>query len=215
MRIISFLVILLITASASSNDVDQINGNQYKIIQGNSWIRVLAYPDGPLKRFGHHHVISHNAIVGTASVNSNLIDSSFDLELNVSDFVVDDPSLRELEDENFQKEVSEKDVNGTRENMLGEKLLNVVKFPSIKISSGKISGELPNIEIEMVITIKDATYRIMIPAKISISHNNLMANGQFELSQTEIGLVPFSAAGGALTVRDLLVFKYEIHGTQY
>ena len=67
----------------------------------------------------------------------------------------------------------------------------------------------------MVITIKDATYRIMIPAKISISRNNLMANGQFELSQTEIGLVPFSAAGGALTVRDLLVFKYEIHGTQY
>ena len=78
MRIISFLVILLITTSASSNDVDQINGNQYKIIQGNSWIRVLAYPDGPLKRFGHHHVISHNAIVGTASVNSNLIDSSFE-----------------------------------------------------------------------------------------------------------------------------------------
>ena len=39
-----------------------------------------------------------------------------------------------------------------------------------------------------------------------------MARGQFEVTHGDLGLTPFSAAGGALTVRDLLVFKYEISG---
>jgi polyisoprenoid-binding protein YceI len=125
--------------------------------------------------------------------------------------VVDDATLRMLEDENFQKEVSQKDINGTRENMLGEKLLNVEQFPLIRVSAEKIDGEIPDIKIETAITIKDATYKVVIPANISISDNSLIASGKFELNQTEIGLVPFSAAGGALTVRDLLVFKYEIY----
>ncbi len=211
MRIISILIILLMTAPTLSNNLNQIGENQYKIVPNDSWIRVLAYPDGPLRRFGHHHVISHTAIKGTVKVKSDLSKSSIDLELKVSDFVVDDATLRMLEDENFQKEVSQKDINGTRENMLGEKLLNVEQFPLIRVSTEKIDGEIPDFKIETAITIKDATYKVVIPANISISDNSLIASGKFELNQTEIGLVPFSAAGGALTVRDLLVFKYEIY----
>jgi hypothetical protein len=33
-----------------------------------------------------------------------------------------------------------------------------------------------------------------------------------EVTHGDLGLTPFSAAGGALTVRDLLVLKYEIFG---
>ena len=211
MRIISILIILLMTAPTLSNNLNQVGENQYKIVPNDSWIRVLVYPDGPLRRFGHHHVISHTAIKGTVKVKSDLSKSSIDLELKVSDFVVDDATLRMLEDGNFQKEVSQKDINGTRENMLGEKLLNVEQFPLIRVSAEKIDGEIPDIKIETAITIKDATYKVVIPANISISDNSLIASGKFELNQTEIGLVPFSAAGGALTVRDLLVFKYEIY----
>ena len=186
MRIISILIILLMTAPTLSNNLNQVGENQYKIVPNDSWIRVLVYPDGPLRRFGHHHVISHTAIKGTVKVKSDLSKSSIDLELKVSDFVVDDATLRMLEDGNFQKEVSQKDINGTRENMLGEKLLNVEQFPLIRVSAEKIDGEIPDIKIETAITIKDATYKVVIPANISISDNSLIASGKFELNQTEI-----------------------------
>ena len=31
---------------------------RFYVDSDSSWIRILAWPDGPLKRIGHHHVLS-------------------------------------------------------------------------------------------------------------------------------------------------------------
>ena len=79
-----------------------------KISSENSWILILAYPDGPLSHLGHHHVISHHNIIGIVDVASDLLKSNIMLELAVADFKIDDPVLRKLEGGDFDGRTGEK-----------------------------------------------------------------------------------------------------------
>lgn len=179
-----------------------------------SRLRVLATPDGPLRRFGHHHVISHHGISGTVEIAPNPLESSFALELNVADFVIDDVELRALEGEDYEKEVPQKDKDGTKANMLGEMLLNGASFPTIQIKSSAIEGNLPEVNIVTTISVIGTEQTVTFPANIALTDDSFVASGQLEIMHGELGLSPFTAMGGALSVGDLLVLKYEISGTR-
>lgn len=215
MRILPVLISLLVFFTSPWADAQDAAGNtEFRIDSEASQLRVLAYPDGPLRRFGHHHVISHHNIAGTVWVAADPLNSSFDLELAVSDFKVDDPDMRALEGEDFEKEVSQKDIDGTRGNMLGEKLLHGDRFPTIRVRSSAIEGSLAEARIVTTVAIKGMEQTVTFPASIAQTDDTFFANGQVEITHEELGLSPFTAAGGALSVRDLLVVKYEIAGTR-
>ena len=55
---------------------------EFRVDSDASWLRVLAYPDGPLRRFGHHHVISHLGISGIVVIAPNPLESTIMLELD-------------------------------------------------------------------------------------------------------------------------------------
>ena len=111
-KISSLLAVLAITASTQGLAQDTAANKAFRVDTEASWLRVLAYPDGPLKRFGHHHVISHHGFSGSVEVAANPLESSFRLELNVADFVVDDADMRALEGEDFEDEVPQDDIDG-------------------------------------------------------------------------------------------------------
>jgi polyisoprenoid-binding protein YceI len=134
------------------------------------------------------------------------------LELAVADLEVDDPALRALEGEDFKKEIKQKDKDGTRRNMLGERQLQGEQFPTIGIQSQSIEGNMPDVNIEATVTIKGTEQSVTFPASIELTDDTFVASGQLEITHGELGLSPFTAAGGALAVRDLLVLKYEISG---
>ena len=102
------LTVLAITASIPGQAQEPVTNKEYRIDSDTSWLRVLAYPDGPLKRFGHHHVISHHGISGTVEVAPDPLDSTFMLEITVADLDVDNPDTRALEGEDFEGEVPQK-----------------------------------------------------------------------------------------------------------
>ena len=206
------LAVLTLTAPLAGQTQETAATTAYRVDSETSWLRVLAYPDGPLRRFGHHHVISHHSISGAVSMAPNPLDSTIQLEFTVADFAVDDPEMRALEGENFEKEVSQKDIDGTRGNMLGEKLLDGEQFPVIQIQSREISGSLPDVSIVATVTVKEVEHTVTFPAQIELSDDAFTARGEIELTHGAIGLSAFSAAGGALRVRDLLILKYEISG---
>ena len=187
---------------------------RFYVDSDSSWIRILAWPDGPLKRFGHHHAISHHGISGTVEVAPDPLDSSFTLEVTVIDLLVDDPGQRAQEGEEFEGEVPEEDIGGTRSNMLGEELLNGKQFPVIRLESSSIEGSLPNATIVTTVIVKGAENTIRFPVSIELTDDTFVARGETELLHEAFGLSPFMAMGGALSVRDLLVFKYEIHGSR-
>jgi hypothetical protein len=197
---------LAISADQASEYTD------YFISPKNSWIKVLIYPDGPLKHLGHHHVISHQNIEGNVRLTSDPINSVIDIELAVDEFTVDDYELRKQEGGVFEGEVPQKDIDGTKENMLGQKLLSSTEYPYIKIRSKFIEGQFPDFRIHSLVNIKEQDFNVTFPAKVKYDKNSFLSSGEFSLGHNMLGLIPFSAAGGLLTVRDLMIVKYEIRG---
>jgi len=213
MRKISLLLtVLVIAAPFASQAQEPATNKEFRVDSDASWLRVLAYPDGPLRRFGHHHVISHHGIAGIVEVAPNPLDSTVKLEINVAGFEVDDPAMRGLEGEDFEDEVPQKDIDGTRGNMLGEKLLHADQFPSIQIQSISIEGSMPDVSIVATVSVIGMENTVKFPASIELTDNSFVASGQLEITHGELGLSPFTAMGGALSVGDLLVLKYEISG---
>jgi hypothetical protein len=210
----SFVLLAFLASTAPIAAQETATGTEYRVDSEASWIRVLAWPDGPLKRFGHHHVISHNAISGNVTVAPDPLDSTFELELAVADLVVDNPDQRALEGEEFEGEVPEKDVEGTRGNMLGDRLLHGEQFPAIQIRSRSIEGQLPDVNIVTTVIVKETENTVTFPASIELSDDSFVASGEIELNHEAFGLEPFTAMGGALSVRNLLVLKYQISGTR-
>jgi len=215
MRIMPLLLTLLtITTPLASQAQEPVTNREFRVDSDASWLRVLAYPDGPLRRFGHHHVISHHGISGTVEVAPNPLETTFMLDLKVADFEVDDAAMRALEGEDFAAEVPQKDIDGTRGNMLGEKLLYVDQFPTIKVQSTAIEGSLPDVTIVATVFVAGMESVVRFPASIELTDDSFVASGQLEATHGELGLSPFKAMGGALSVRDLLVLKYEISGAR-
>lgn len=213
MRAISILLTAIAVLSApASLAQDAAEGRVFNVDSEVSWLRVLAYPDGPLRRFGHHHVISHQSIAGSVTVMPNPLESTLTLELAAAELQVDDPELRKLEGENFEKEVSQKDIDGTTANMRGEKLLNAEQFPTIQVRSQGLSGSMPDLELTATVVVAGSESTVTFPVNVELTENSFVARGEREVLHGELGLSPFKAAGGALSVRDSLVFKYEISG---
>ncbi len=207
------LAVLAITAPTLSQAQEPATNQVFHVDSDASRLRVLAYPDGPLRRFGHHHVISHHGISGTVDVAPDPLESNITLEFAVAGFDVDDPALRSLEEEEgFEGEVPQDDIDGTRANMLGEKLLNGAQFPKIQIQSTAIEGTLPDVNIVTTVTVIGTEHTVRFPASIELTEDSFIASGQLEIMHGELGLSPFTAMGGAMSVRDLLVLKYEISG---
>ena len=100
---IMFVLLAALAAPAASQAQEPAANKVFIVDSDNSRIHVLAYPDGPLKRFGHHHVISHTRVSGSVEVAPNPLDSVINLELAVTDFDVDDPASRALEGEDFER----------------------------------------------------------------------------------------------------------------
>jgi len=215
MRIKSLLLIVLaIAVPMLSQAQEPAMDREFRIDSNASWLRVLAYPDGPLRRFGHHHVISHHGISGVVVVAPNPLESTIMLELTVADLTVDDPALRGLEGEDFEGEISQKDIDGTRGNMLGEDLLNAEQFPTIQIQSETIEGTMPDVNIVATVIVLGTEHTVKFPVSIELTDDSFVASGQLEIVHGELGLSPFTAMGGALSVRDLLVLKYQISGAR-
>jgi len=208
------LTVLALMAPLAIQAQDSATSEEYRIDSSASWLRVLATPDGPLRRFGHYHVISHHGISGTVDVAPNPLESTFNLELSVAEFDVDNPAMRALEGEDFEGEIPQKDIDGTKANMLGEMLLNGQQFPKIQIQSSAIDGSMPDVNIVTRITVIGTEQTVTFPASIELTDDSFAAIGQLEITHGELGLSPFTAMGGALSVGDILTLKYEISGTR-
>jgi len=185
---------------------------QFRIDGDSSWLRVLVYRGGLLRGFGHNHVVSNNNLTGTVTVPQDPLKSTLMLEFRVADLVVDEPELRTLEGDDFRRQISPKDIAGTRANMLGKKLLQADQFPSIEIRSGRITGSMPHIEVEATVFVRGVEFPITFPASVDFSNDSFVASGELKIGHAEIGLSPFKAVFGTLRVRDTLVLKYEISG---
>ncbi len=182
----------------------------YTVDSEASTLRVLVYRGGPLASLGHNHVISSRALAGSVWLGRDPHAVVFELRLPLTQLEVDRPELRAAEGADFPGELDPAAIAGTRENMLGERLLDAARFPEIRLRSRKVRGQAPNFILDIDVELRGQWHSITVPAGLSRSGDSLTASGAFRLRQTELGLEPFSVMLGALRVQDELRIRYRI-----
>ncbi|MEX0734006.1 MAG: hypothetical protein WD944_04245 [Steroidobacteraceae bacterium] len=167
-----------------------------------SLLVVRVYRDGPMQKLGHNHLITSDALDGEIQLREPLTQSGFDLALPLESLLVDDPDARSGAGEDFSAPVPATDREATRQNMLGEAVLAVARQPVLRVTAEELSGEAGAYQARVRIGLRGEERVITAPFSVTVEGSRLSAHANFRLSHADIGLVPFTAALGALRVRD-------------
>lgn len=176
---------------------------RWTIDPAQSEIRILVYRDGPMQRLGHNHVITVRP-AGDVFLGDDPTAAVVSLHFRVADMEVDRAEARAAEGADFVVQPDAAAIDGTRGNMLGEKLLDTAQFPEIRVDARVVSGTEPGYELAANVTIRGATWPITIPVTVERGGERLTATGEFTVTHAQLGLTPFSVMGGMLAVRDEL-----------
>lgn len=198
---------LLVSRVAAAQEVAE----RYVVDAARSDVHWLVYKAGALARLGHNHTVTIGDLSGSVAVNAaDLAKSQFDLEFTVASLVVDNAALRATLGADFASVPSENDIEGTRKNMLSERVLDGEKHPQIRISgSGPVAAGSAQ-ELAVKVEMLGRTIDLKVPTEVTIDGEQLRAKGEFELNHADLGMKPFTALAGALQVGEKLSFTYDI-----
>jgi len=106
------------------------------------------------------------------------------------------------------------DVPVVQKAMLGEGVLDVARFPTIVFSSRRVSvtartAGTADVVVEGDMTLHATTRPMTIRASLTLDvGGRITARGSFVLKQTDFGMVPVTAAGGTVRVKDELDIQF-------
>ncbi len=203
------LILLLVIATATNAE------QQYRVIPEESAVYVYTEKAGLAGFLGHRHLISLQGIEGHGKLSEQSIHA--ELRFYPHQFVVDDPVIRQQQqDKKYQGVLAESAITGTRKNMLGNKLLDAEHYPNIDVALDcqQLEYDQPlkqnQYQCNTQITIKGQSFSHSIKAIATEDDNGLSVSAQFSLNHQDLGLTPFSAAGGSLKVAPPLTFNAQI-----
>jgi polyisoprenoid-binding protein YceI len=189
-------------------------GRHYRLDGAQSSLTILAYRAGPLARLGHNHVLIARTLEGELTLPADPAAARFRLAFPVATLALDEPAARAAEGETFASVPSAADVEGTRRNLLGPAVLDAATFPRITIAGhgARADGALRAVA---VVTVRGREATVAVPVTLSTEAGSgaLLAEGAFELRQSDLGLEPFSIGLGALQVRDALAIRFRLRAT--
>jgi polyisoprenoid-binding protein YceI len=203
-----WLCLLALTAvSASAQDT-----REYSVDAAKSDLHWLVFKAGSLSRLGHNHVVSVADLTGHVTVNpADPAKSGFELQFPVASLVVDDPKLRAALGSDFSSVPTADDIAGTRKNMLGDKVLDADDHKTIRVTGVGPTGQGGAQTMKITVELLGRSVDLTVPTQVTIDGDTLSASGEFELTHTALGMMPFSVMLGALQVADGMKFVYNVH----
>jgi hypothetical protein len=194
-------------------------GRPFDVVPARSRLIVLVYRAGPLAALGHNHVIACRCLSGTVYLPRDPLRASFDLRIAVEQLTVDDPALRAAEHSvDFPPDVPLSARQGTRHNMLGAALLNAANYPDITLRAEGLrpssDGKRADVVAEVLVQLAGQRHSIAVPMHYEIRTDEIVVTGEFPLKQTDLGLTPLRALGGALSVRDGMKVRLRLVASQ-
>ena len=190
-------------------------GRAFDVVPERSRLIVLVYRAGALAALGHNHVVACRCVFGTVYLPRDPLHASFDLRIAVKQFTVDDPALRAAEHSaDFPPDVSQSARQGTRHNMLGAAVLGAVRYPDITLRAEGMrraaDGKPNDMLADVLLQLHGQARSISVPVRYRIEADEIVVTGSFPLKQTDLGLVPFTALGGALQVRNTIEIRLRL-----
>ncbi|HEY2808648.1 MAG TPA: YceI family protein [Steroidobacteraceae bacterium] len=190
-------------------------GAAYAIVPGQSQLLIFVYRGGALASAGHNHLIASHDLGGTFYVPPDPLQASFEITVPVTSLTVDEESLRAAEhSSDFPPGVPDDARTGTRTHMLGADQLDGEHSPQIllrSVSLGPASPAAPDMLLAQVqVSVRGGTHALALPVHYERSADTVVASGEAEILQSELGIAPYSAMLGALQVQDQLRVKFRI-----
>jgi hypothetical protein len=182
----------------------------YRVDDTRSEVRMLVWRAGRLARLGHNHVVVGHALDGYVAVAREWAESRADVVLSLEGLVVDDPGHRSQAGAGFEGAISARARDGTRDNMLGDRVLDAARYRAVTIAVHGVRGRPPDVVLESDITIRDVTRRADIAARLGSANGALVVDAEFPVRQSDFVIEPYSALGGALAVRDQVDLQVHI-----
>jgi polyisoprenoid-binding protein YceI len=181
----------------------------YSIDSAKSKIEIQVAKDGFFKAFGHDHVVTATKFSGDVQFAAAKVEAS-----SVS-FTAEANSLRVVDPGE-----SEKDRNEVQTTMLGEQVLDVARYPQIQFSSSAVkvvsaSKNTFDLQVSGPLTLHGTQKTVTLPVHLQISDDgSLTCDTEIPLLQSEFGMTPYKAAGGAVKVKDKLKLTFHIVATK-
>jgi hypothetical protein len=177
-----------------------IGAESWTVVSSNLAVRV--YRDGAMQKLGHDHLISSDAVAGTITLGKPLTETRFELSLPLASLAVDDEAARQAAGGVFAAPVPAKDREATRHNMLGAKLLDAATQDTIRMASESVTGGDGRFEARIRVSLAGHDSVVSAPFSVTLEGGQLKAHADFRLTHADLGLQPFTAALGALRVRE-------------
>lgn len=176
---------------------------RYVIDARGSTFVVQASSTGLLSAFGHDPKIAIRDVRGDADFNpggATLDDARLQLNIRAASLEVTD-------------DISEKDREEIERRMFTE-VLDTERFPEIIYECSRVtgsgSGDRYWVVLNGELTLRGITRMLPVTARLAVNGNSLRASGEFLVKQSDFGIAPVTAAGGAIKMKDELKFTFDI-----
>jgi len=195
---IGIVLLLSCVATAAQQKAD------YSIDSAKSKLEIEVKKEGLFKAFGHNHLIIAKEISGQVQFDPQRIESSaVTLKVQTKSLTVSPEG---------EPEKDRQDVQAT---MSGEKVLDVEKYPEIVFTSTRVSavkqaGDDWTLTLSGNLKLHGVEKPVSLLITLHSTGNQLQAQGQVPLLQTDYGIKPVKAGGGAVTVKDELKISFDI-----
>jgi len=179
----------------------------YQLDASRSIVVVRVYRGGRFAHLGHDHVVASRLAQGWILWTPDWRERRADLFMPLESLTVDEAELRRKYALTTQP--SERDIAGTRDNMLN-KTLQVDNHPFAILHLKALSGTLSTMAVRADLTLNGVTRTKKVDVAVKAEHGILRFSGAFSLLQTEFGLEPYSILGGLLQVEDPVDISFEL-----
>lgn len=201
-------------AGAAQATAPPAKGRAFEIDSQQSALTVLVFRGGTLAAAGHNHLIAAHQLTGSFSVDAaHPLQTAFEVHMPLEQLTVDEPDLRQaLNRDDFPSEVPESARLGTRRNMLGEAVLDASHHPEIVLrAAGMRPGPGPGeVLATVLVNVRGEDHAVLAAVSYDLTGDELRMSGQFPLKQSDLGMTPFSALMGALTVQDEMQVRFDL-----
>ena len=175
---------------------------RYRIDVPRSRFIVNTTTSGVSSMFGHDHRIEVKSYEGAVTLLAGNVRNAT-LELTVSA-----DGLRAVEEKH-------EDITAEIDSALHDHVLDVGAFPVITFSGRATAASRRDdgafdVTLRGDLRLHGVRRRVTVPLRLAFKDDTMRASGKLSLRQTDYNIVPFSFAGGTVTVADRVTLSFDI-----
>jgi polyisoprenoid-binding protein YceI len=196
-----FLLVLpgLALAAGPPDDV----GRTYLVDEAASSVLVQVGKAGLFKFAGHEHEVAAPSLRGEIVCAPDLRRSSVTLTFDAAALKV------------TGRGEPAGDVPEVQAAMVGPKVLDVARFPTVSFRSSAVGGRETSpgtyqVNVGGELTLHGVARPVSVPGRVEVAGDTLTITGEVTLRQTEYGITPVTAAGGTVKVKNELAIRFRI-----